>query len=238
MPAWVCETEPQTGAIRVTEEQAVLPADTSQSELCPTICLACSDDEATDDEDPAVAGQEEVDTQLGSAASVLAAKTAAFRHGALAPQGAPPVPDPRLLEWVIPETCKPERRVCLAYSTTKMARLTYLAQAWREPRSFTARYHTLLAGLSAQERRARLDRVADAIAHPAIPEEERHHLYVNIHHGHWQGVNKCKGDQRYCATCLRATGVRHEETVMHVAHACPTARALSLIHISEPTRPY
>ena len=73
----------------------------------------------------------------------------------------------------------------------------------REPRSFTARYGALLDGLSAQERRARLAKVAKAITHPAIPEEERHHLYVNIHHGHLQGANKCKGDQRYCATCLQ-----------------------------------
>ena len=58
VPAWVCETEPQTGAIRVTEEQAALPADTAQSELCPTICLACSEDETTDDEDQTVAGQD------------------------------------------------------------------------------------------------------------------------------------------------------------------------------------
>ena len=63
----------------------------------------------------------------------------------------------------------------LAYSTTKDVRLTYLAQAWHEPRSFTTRHATLLAGLSAQERRARLARVAEteALAHPAIPEEER-----------------------------------------------------------------
>ena len=72
--------------------------------------------------------------------------------------------------------------MCLAYSTTKDVRLTYLAQAWQEPRTFTTRHATLLAGLSAQERRARLARVAEALAHPAIPGEERHHLYVNIHH--------------------------------------------------------
>ena len=74
--------------------------------------------------------------------------------------------------------------------------------------------------------RARLARVAEALAHPAIPEEERHHLYVTIHHGHWQGNHKCKGDQRYCATCLLQTGAHHEETVRHVAHDCPTARAV------------
>ena len=30
VPAWVCETEPQTGAIRVTEEQAALPASSAR----------------------------------------------------------------------------------------------------------------------------------------------------------------------------------------------------------------
>ena len=40
VPAWVCEAEPQTGAIRVTDEPAALPTDAAQSELCPTICLA------------------------------------------------------------------------------------------------------------------------------------------------------------------------------------------------------
>ena len=206
MPAWVCETEPQTGAIRVTGEPAGLPADASESELCPVICLACSDDEETDDEDQPVADQQGVDNQLGDVASVLAAKAEAFRHAALAPQGTPPVPDPRQLEWAIPQTCKPKKSVCLAYATVQDARHTCLAQAWQEPRSFTTRFDTLLSGLSAQERRARLARVAEAIAHPVIPEEERHHLYVNIHHGHWQGANKCKGDQRFCATCLQTTG--------------------------------
>ena len=45
------------------------------------------------------------------------------------PRCTPPVPDPRLLEWTVPKTCKPEGRVCLAYSTTKDVRLTYLALA-------------------------------------------------------------------------------------------------------------
>ena len=73
VPAWACVMEPQTGAIRVTDEPATLPADAAQSELCPTICLVCSDAEVTDDES-SVAGQEEEDTQRGSVASVLAAK--------------------------------------------------------------------------------------------------------------------------------------------------------------------
>ena len=86
MPAWVCETEPQTGAIRVTDEPATLPADAAQSEICPTICLACSDAEETDDKNP-VAGREEEGTQHGSVTSVLAAKAATFRYAALGPGG-------------------------------------------------------------------------------------------------------------------------------------------------------
>ena len=71
--------EPQTGAIRVTDEPATLPADAAHSEPCPTICVACSDAEVTDDEDLPVAGEEGVDTQLGTVSSVHAAKAAAFR---------------------------------------------------------------------------------------------------------------------------------------------------------------
>jgi len=152
-----------TGSNKVyTPKKTKLPADTSQSELCPAICLACSDDEesvtdeetVTDDDDPHVAGQGETGAHLGRAASVLAEKAGAFRHAALrlGPQGAPPVPDPRLLEWAMPKTCKPARHVCLAYATTKDVRQTLLAQAWREPRSFTTRYATLFAVLFAQER--------------------------------------------------------------------------------------
>ena len=132
------------------------------------ICLACSDDDesvtdeetVTDDEDPHVAGQGGAGAHLGRAASVLAEKAGTFRHAALSSQGEPPVPDPRLLEWAMPETCKPKKHVCLAYATTKDVRQTLLAQAWREPRSFTTRYATLFAGLSTQERSARLRRVA------------------------------------------------------------------------------
>ena len=154
-------------AIRVTRDPAALPTDASQSELCQTICLACSDDDesvtdeetVTDDEDPHVAGQRGEGAHLGRAASVLAEKAGAFRHAALGPQGAPPVPDPRLLEWAMPETCKPARHVCLAYATTKDVRQTLLAQTWREPRSFTTRYATLFEGLSTQERSAQSSNV-------------------------------------------------------------------------------
>ena len=71
-------------------------------------------------------------------ATVLAAKGMSFKHAALGPRGAPPLPDPRLLEWVAPQTNKPAQHICLAYATTKQTRLTYLAQSWTEPRPLAA----------------------------------------------------------------------------------------------------
>ena len=101
-------------------------------------------------------------------------------------------------------------------------RQTLLAQAWREPRSFNTRYAALFAGLSTPERSARLRKVATALTHPAIPEVERHHLYVTMHHGHWQGGIKHKGggDQRLCATCLQA-GASHAPGKRRAERALP-----------------
>ena len=44
-----------------------------------------------------------------------------------------------------------------------------------------------------------------------------------MHHGHLQGGNKCKGDRKWCARCLKA-GHQHEDTATHTAHSCPAAR--------------
>ena len=44
-----------------------------------------------------------------------------------------------------------------------------------------------------------------------------------MHHGHLQGGNKCKGDRKWCARCLKA-GDQHEDTATHTAHSCPAAR--------------
>ena len=41
-----------------------------------------------------------------------------------------------------------------------------------------------------------------------------------MHHGHFEGANKQKGDKALCARCL-ARGDRHEETVVHAVHECP-----------------
>ena len=188
-----------------------------------------SDDDDTNDDQPVTdTGDDEISghpqgapTPRGKTpATVLAAKGMSFKHAALAPDGAPPLPDPRLLEWVAPHTNKPAQHTCLAYATTKQTRLTYLAQSWAEPRSFATRYAPMFAGLSQIQRLTRLSDIASALTHWALPEQERHHLCVTMHHGHFEGANKQKGDKALCARCL-ARGDRHEETVVHAVHECP-----------------
>ena len=57
----------------------------------------------------------------------------------------------------------------------------------------------------------------------SVPAAERNPLLVTMHHGHLQGAKKCKGDRKWCATCLKA-GHEHEDTATHTAHECPVAR--------------
>ena len=69
--------------------------------------------------------------------------------------------------------------------------------------------------------------IADGLAHSAIPQEESHHLWVTMHHGHLQGQHKCKGqgDKALCARCLQLDPPqRHEESVLHEYHECPKVR--------------
>ena len=90
---------------------------------------------------------------------------------------------------------------------------------WAEPRSLRQRYGAILDGLTHSQRKDLLTDLTKSMARPVIPEEERHHLCVIIHHGHWQGATKCQGDKALCARCLQG-GYRHEETVMHEVHEC------------------
>ena len=83
---------------------------------------------------------------------------------------------------------------CLAYATTKQVR-HLLA------RSLTQRYAPALAGLTAGQRWRLLARLALGICHPAIPEAERHHLWVTVQHGHWQGTQKCKAQKCKAQKC-------------------------------------
>ena len=49
---------------------------------------------------------------------------------------------------------------------------------WAEPRSLRQRYGAILDGLTHSQRKNLLADLAKGMAHPVIPEEERHHLYV------------------------------------------------------------
>jgi hypothetical protein len=80
----------------------------------------------------------------------------------------------------------------------------------------------MFAGLSMTQRLGRLSEIADALTHWALPEQERQHLCVTMHHGHFEGAHKQKGDRALCARCL-ARGDSHEETVVHAVHECPEA---------------
>ena len=68
----------------------------------------------------------------------------------LAPRATPPMPDPRQLFWLKPETMQPGRRmchVCLASAGAKEVQLTLAAQDYTEPRVFEgadARYAALV----------------------------------------------------------------------------------------------
>ena len=48
--ARVCQLEAQSGLIRVTSEEATLPAAAASTDLRPAITLQCSDSESDDDE--------------------------------------------------------------------------------------------------------------------------------------------------------------------------------------------
>ena len=226
--ARVCQLEAQTGLIRVTSEEATLPAAAADTDLQPAIALQCSDSES--DDDGVTDGQTVADKEgetcgqcYATPAAVAEAKARRFRHATVAPRGAPPTPDPRLLEWHTPKTNSAPGKVNLAYSTTKQVRQTYLAHEYAEPRSLSTRYATTLADLTPQQRSRLPADLAAATTHWAIPEVERRHLLITVHHGHLQGGDKCKGDHRWCATCLKA-GDKHEDTATHTAHECTVAR--------------
>ena len=226
--AQVCQLEAPSGLIRVTAEAATLPAAAAGTDLQPAIALQCSDSESDDDEvtdAPTVTDQGEKTggPPCNTPAAVAAAKARVYRYATVAPRGAPPTPDPRLLEWYAPKTNRAPQRVNLAYSTTSQTRQTYLAHQWAEPRSIGTRYAAAVADLSPPQRSSLLADLAAAATHWAVPAAERNHLLVTMHHGHLQGAKKCKGDRKWCATCLKA-GHEHEDTATHTAHECPVAR--------------
>ena len=220
------EEQPHTGLLAATDQTRDLPAAPTDSEPCPVICMECEDsdwdaDSDSDSDDEPYSTPEKVEEALGHQ----------FRHALLAPWAMQPTPDPRLLGWRRPATMTPARDVCLAYASGKDVRLTLIALAYAEPRVFAqgGRLASLLAGLSQEQRRRRLAAIAGGMKHSVIPQEESHHLYVTVHHGHLQGQVKCRGDKGQCARCLQR-GDRHEERVMHESYMS-ALRSRDLRHV-------
>ena len=111
---------PVRSQIRITPQREDIPAAAAATELCPALRIELESDDETNDDEVVTATetagmndqQEAQPTPRGKTpATVLAAKGMSFKHAALGPRGAPPLPDPRLLEWVAPQTNKPAHNI-------------------------------------------------------------------------------------------------------------------------------
>ena len=102
-----------------------------------------------------------------------------------------------------------------------------LAEKWQMPRVFEpgGRHAAMLAGLTGEERRARVGRIAKGLGHWAIPQDEALHLSATVHSSLMIGGMKCSGEKGMCAHCLK-NGMRTEETAAHVHYRCPKAKAV------------
>ena len=143
--------------IRVTSEEATLPAAAADTDPQPAITLQCSDSESDDDgvtDAQTVADQEggTCGRRLGTPAAVAEAKARQFRHATVAPKGAPPTPDPRLLEWHTPKTNRApaarRRRLLLRRGRHRAGRRRHRRRAPTagDPEECRARLSSLNAG--------------------------------------------------------------------------------------------
>ena len=134
-------------------------------------------------------------------------------HTALAPNGSPDLPDARTVGWRQKETATASRLVPLQGAGTAQVRAMLLAEKWQMPRVFEpgGRHEAMLAGLTEEEKRARVGKIARGLGHWAIPQEEALHLCETVHSGLMIGAQKCSGDKALCAHCLK-NGKRTEET--------------------------
>ena len=91
-----------------------------------------------------------------------------------------------------------------------------VAEKWQMPRVFEpgGRHAAMLAGLTGEERRARVGRIAKGLGHWAIPQDEALHLSATVHSSLMIGGMKCSGEKAMCAHCLK-NGMRTEETAAH-----------------------
>ena len=117
---------------------------------------------------------------------------------------------------------------------TSQVRAMLLAEQWQMPRVFEpgGRHAAMLAGLTEEEKRARVGKIAKGLGHWAIPQEEALHLCETVHSGLMIGALKCSGGKAMCAHCLK-NGKRTEETAAHVHHKCPKAKAVWQVVIAD-----
>ena len=165
--------------------------------------------------------QPEAEQGAETARKVAAALDADEPHTALAPHGSPDVPDARTVGWRQKETATASRLVPLQGAGTSQVRAMLLAEKWQMPRVFEpgGRHAAMLAGLTGEERRARVGRIAKGLGHWAIPQDEALHLSATVHSSLMIGGMKCSGEKGMCAHCLK-NGMRTEETAAHVHYRC------------------
>ena len=194
-----------------------MPASPRDTSTCRTRQCADEPEDGSDAGSEADEPSEGGDTPQGVADADLCRHT----HQLLGPCGSQPVPDPRHLGWLRPRDMRPEASICLEGVSNKKITGTYAAQGYKVPRVFDgpdARYSSLLSGAGDPQRL--MAAMAEGICCPAIPQEERHHLFITMHHGHAEGSVKCSGEAALCPRCL-LHGLRVAETAIPKYPACP-----------------
>ena len=80
-------------------------------------------------------------------------------------------PDARTMGWRQKETATASRLVPLQGAGTAQVRAMLLAEKWQMPRVFEpgGRHEAMLAGLTEEEKRARVGKIAKGLGHWAIP---------------------------------------------------------------------
>ena len=219
MPAVRYTEHPHTGRLRCTEEGGSLPAHRQGSQPCVVTTREPRPEAERGDE---------------TAQKVAAALDADEPHTVLAPHGSPAVPDARTIGWRQKETATASRLVPLQGAGTSQVRAMLLAEQWQMPRVFEpgGRHAAMLAGLTEEEKRARVGKIAKGLGHWAIPQEEALHLCETVHSGLMVGAQKCSGEKAMCAHCLK-NGKRTEETAAHVHHKCPKAKAVWQVVVAD-----